>query len=188
MTAARLATGQDAIMSCREDEVFDYLVRLNELLGSPESLERTHRLLKNLAGTTQKKLGQLLKVRDQPLSDCEISDLLTRVEDILTGPTQSVVIGPPARLLSPDVPTRKLAGLCRILSRLQKITVALGNVKDQGFKVVVIERRRQPKRPVPMAGQPGDEQFSLIAPVDYHLTLWIYRVVRSDLGQSAVWN
>jgi len=193
MTAARLAAGEKLVLSCREDEVFDYLVRLNELLGSPESLKRAHRLLINQAWTTQKKFNRLLKIRDQPLNDCEIPDLLTRAEDILTGSTQPTVPDRLAYLLSPVVPIQELAGLRKMLSRLQNAIVALVKVKDHGFKVVVIERCRQPKRPVPTAsqygaGQPGAEHISLIAPVDYHLTLWVYRIVRSDQGQSAVWN
>ncbi|RME98130.1 MAG: hypothetical protein D6768_18060 [Chloroflexi bacterium] len=60
-----------------------------------------------------------------------------------------------------------------MLARLNRMMPALDKIKDTGFKVVVADQRRQ---------SPGG------LAVRQHLTLWSYLVVRSDDGQSAVWN
>ena len=48
MIAAQLAAGQPLLLHSREDEVFDLLAKLNELLGDPDSLDQAHKLLKKL--------------------------------------------------------------------------------------------------------------------------------------------
>ena len=182
LTAARLAADQVAIMSCREDEVFDTIGRLNDLLGSREHLNQAYRLLQRLAEEQQKKLAQLLDLSEQPLNKNEIPDLIARVEESLHNPAAQTVSDRLDSILSPAGPTQEIAGLGKMVSRLQSVMVALNKVKDRGFKVVVVDRRRQLKRPAAVAGP------SSAALVEYHLTLWTYRLVRSDQGQSAIWN
>jgi hypothetical protein len=197
MTAARLAANEELVLSCREDEIFDYLAQLNDLLGSPESLNRAHGLLAKLAQVTQQKFERLLQQREQSLSVSEIPTLLAEIEEILAGSTEQTVGDRLVGLLSPDEPTQEILGLGKMLARLRRVMTSLEQVKAQGFKVTVLDRQRQPLRPNLEARRhesiTGAEQHEEIPagfalPVQYHLTLWNYRIARSDGGQSVPWN
>ncbi len=197
MTAARLANGQKLVLHCREDEVFDYLTQLNALLESPEALNQVCHLLNKLARATRQKLDRRLQLREQPLSDSEIPDLMTAVEDILDSSTPDTVAERLACLLSADDPTHEIVGLGKMLSRLRRVMVGLDKVKDWGFRVVVLDRSRQPQRPnlaarrieaTPAEGQPPGIAPNFSAPVQFHLNLWSYLVAKSDRDQSVGWN
>jgi hypothetical protein len=176
-TAAKLASGQGLIFHCREDEVVDYLARLNGLLGDPECLNRAHDLLKNLRQQKRQKLKQLLEMANQSITDQEITGLLADIKANGSAPTERTVAERLACFLAPDNPASEIIGLGKMLSRLQRLMPALAEVKEQGFKVIVVDRQRKPVRP-------GTD---LPLPIP-HLTLWRYLIVRSDNGQSAVWN
>lgn len=197
MTAARLAVGEQMVLSCREDEVFDYLAQLNELLESPESLSRAYGLLVKLAQATRQKFERLLQLRDEPLSEEYLPALLAEVEELLAGPNEQTVADRLACLLSPNEPAQEIVGLGKMLARLRRVMVGLERVKDCGFKVTVIGRQRQPLRPnlearrneaIPGAGQSGHVPAGFVLPMQYHRTLWNYRVVKYEGGQLVAWN
>ena len=62
MTAAKLAAGQEMIFHAREEGVFEHLQRLNDLLASPQCLNRAYGLLAQLE---QVPGGQRLDDRNQ---------------------------------------------------------------------------------------------------------------------------
>lgn len=197
MTAARLAAGQELVLHCREDEVFDRLAQFNSLLESPESLSRAYTLLEKRVEATEQKLARLLRLRDESLSESELPDLMAEVEAILADSGEPTVTDRLADLLTPNDPTHEITGVGKMLARLREGLQALGKVKEQGFRVVVLDRCRQPQRPnlaahgqvsIPQAGQPGRKAVTLYPPVQYHLTLWRYVIAKSSSGQSAVWN
>ncbi len=197
MTAARLATGEELVLHCREDEVFDYLAHLNTLLESPDSLKRVYALLDKLAQVTRQKIETLVRHREQPLNEGDLPDVLAEVEDILAGSGEQTVADRLADLLSPDVPGKEIVGLGKMLARLQRLMAGLDTVKERGFKVVVIDRRRQPVRPglearrdetPPIEGQFGELPAGFLCPPRYHHTLWAYLVRKSEGGQSVIWN
>lgn len=197
MTAARLAAGEELVLSCREDEVFDYLVQLNKLLQSPESLNRAYGLLAKLAHVTRQKFERLVQLREQPLSDSDIPELMAQVEKILTDAAEQTVADRLTCLLSPDDPTQEVVGVGKMLARLQRVMAGLEQVKDRGFKVTVLNRQRQPlcpnlearrNDPIPSDGQSNEIPAGFALPAQYHLTLWNYRIVKSNGGQAVVWN
>lgn len=191
VTAARLAPGQELVLHCREDEVFDYLAQLNQLLESPESLNRAYQLLEALAQMTHQKFIHLVQLQDQSISTNEIPDLLGEVEEILAGNVEDTLASRLACFLSPDDPIQEIVGVRKMLLRLRRVMAGLDKVKHQGFKVAVIDRRRKPLRPggsVPVEGQPGELPGTFRFPPQYHLTLWAYLVAKSDARQSTVWN
>jgi hypothetical protein len=197
MAAARLAAGEELVLHCREDEVFDYLTRLNELLESPEHLNRVYRLLEELFEATQKKFDQRLQQQEQPFSDSEIPDLVAEVEEILTSRVEQTVAERLAFLLSPHDPTREIVGLGKMLARLRRVMAELNIVKDGGFKIAIIHRRRQPQRPglncphnesVPAEEQSGDIPADFLIPGQYHLTLWAYVLAKSEGEAFVAWN
>lgn len=191
--AGRLAAGQELVLSCREDEVFDLMAGLNELLRDPTSLNRAYRMLQELEEYQRQKLAGLIQLRDRPLDDAEIPGLLAQVEQILAGAPEQTTRERLADLLSPDYPLAEIAGLQHMLNRLHELLSALAQVKDRGFRVVVGDRQRQAILPGLAAGrsQPnlaGGLTAGFLLPVTYHLTLWDYLIVRGDRAQSAVWN
>lgn len=183
MTAAKLASGQGLVLHCREDEVVDYLGRLNGLLGDPASLNRAHNLLESLYHQRQQKLRRLLEMANQPISDQEIAALLADIEASLSEPTAWTAADRLACYLVPDDPTSNIAGLGKMLTRLQRVMPPLAAVREEGFKVIVTDRQRKPVR-----SESDEVSGSFAPPVSTHLTLWRYLIVRSDNGQSAVWN
>lgn len=197
MTAARLAAGEELVLTCREDEVFDYMAQLNKLLQSPENLNRAYGLLAKLAQATRQKFERLIQLRAEPLSDSDIPDLMAEIEEILTGSTEQTVTDRLAFLLSPDDPIREIVGVGKMLARLRRVMTDLEQIKDCGFKVTVLDRQRQPLRPnlearrhesIPSDGQSNDIPAGFALPVQYHRTLWNYRIVKSGAGQSVMWN
>ena len=198
MTAARLAANQELVLHCREDEVLGLLAKLNDLLAQPEVLNRTYTWLKKLDQEMLQKLSRLLEFEAQSIGDDETSDLLAQVEQFLTEPAQEQTAADRLQaVLSPNKPVEEIAGLRKMLARLQLLISTLERVKDQGFHVVARNRRRQPKRPALEArreelilqdGQPTALAAGFLQPPSYHSTLWSYVVVRGSAGQSAVWN
>lgn len=188
MTAARLAAGQGLILFCREDEIFEYLEQLNDLLASPVALNQAFTLLDKLEQQTGQKLAKLVDLADHPLSQHDLTALLTEIEETLAEPAEETVADRLACWLAPDNPTLEISGLSKMLTRLHAVMAVLAEVKDQGFKVVVVDQRRQPQRPARVNGPSERTPATFLQPVQYHLTLRAYLVVRSDHGQSAIWN
>jgi hypothetical protein len=195
--AARLATERELLLSCREDETFGLLAKLNDLLQDPTSLNRAYQMLQELEQVQRQKLAGLIQKRDQSIAESEIPGLLTQVEQLMAKAGQKTKPERLAELLSSDSPLGEMAGLQHLLQRLQPLLAALAEVKDQGFRVVVSDRRRQAARPglearrnqpVVFEGQPVALPAGFLLPARYHLTLWNYLVVRGDTAQSAVWN
>lgn len=185
MTAGRLAAGEELVLHCREDEVFALLAGLNELLGSPEALNRAYRLLDRLAQATQQKLTRRLHLRDQPLTDGDIPALIAEVETMLADPSEESVADRLAALLSPHDPTREITGLGKMLAQVRRVMAALERVKHCGFKVAVLDRRRQPRHPNPT---PTAAQPDYSPPPQYHLTLWAYLVAKGEGSHAGEWN
>jgi hypothetical protein len=187
--AARLAAGQELLLSCREDEVFELMAGLNELLQHPASLNRAYRMLQELEQHQRQKLAGLIRLRDQPLDDSEITSLLAQVEQVLAEAPDQTTRDRLAGLLSPNHPVTEITGAQSMLNRLHKLLPALAEVKDRGFRVVVRDRQRQAARPTLAASRRQPIlPAGFLAPVRYHLTLWDYLVVRGDSAQSTVWN
>jgi hypothetical protein len=196
-TAARLATGQELVLHCREDEIVELMEGLNELLESPESLNQACEMLKRLQQQSEQKLARLIAVKEQPVTESETAELVAEVEQLLTEPQEQTAVDGLARILSPDHPIQEIAGARKMVARLRKLVTALGRVKDVGFHVTVRDRRRQPRHPalearrnepIMIDGKSGQIQAGFFQPPDFHLTLWAYLVVRSDGGQSTIWN
>lgn len=198
-TAARLAAGQELLLSCREDEVFELMARLNALLARPEVIERALYMLVELEQQTFQKLRLLLELEDRPISQAETEELVESVEQLLAQPFEPVSTGDRLEeMVAPNQVTDEIAGLRTMLGRLQVLIPALERVKESGFHVVVLDRRRQPAQPAletrrneliqNNGGPTGDVPGGFLLPARYHLTLWNYLVARNDGGQSAVWN
>jgi hypothetical protein len=183
MIAAQLAAGQPLLLHSREDEVFDLLAKLNELLGDPDSLNQAHKLLKKLEQETRQKVSSLIEVEQQSLTVDATAGVLEVAEQILTQPSRQSKADRLADILSPDQPGQEISGKSKMLARLQVLIPALEKVKDKGYHVVVFDKRRKPIR------RPANQETAAgLMPVQYHLTLWSYLVVRNDNGQSAGWN
>jgi len=196
--AARLADNQPLILHCREDEVFDLLAKLNDLLGNPAILNEAYRQLAELKEVTERKLARLTELKAQPISESEISEIVETIDSYLTAESSSqTVLNRLEQILTPNRSSDEKAGLQTILDRLEGTMTALAAVKDRGFRVVVLNRRRQPQRPVLEAqrhrpiihdGQPTGLNAGFLLPDSYHLTLWAYQIGRNDRGQSVIWN
>jgi len=195
--AARLAAHQPLLLHCREDELFDLLARLNTLLARPDALDRAYALLNRLQAQTRQKLVRHLELEQQPMSQSEAEKLVTELEQALAQPAPQTVDARLEAILSPQTPGHEIAGLKTMLARMQVFVPALAAVKDNGFHVVVQDKRRQPAhpalearrgQPVQLDGEPATFPAGFLFPPKYHLTLWTYLIVRSDHGQSAVWN
>jgi hypothetical protein len=197
LIAAQLAANQALVLHCREDEAFDLMAKLNALLKRPEVLSRTYKLLKTLEQETRQKLARLTEMEEQPLTESEIPGLLEDTEQILVESSERTVASRLESILSPNKPVEEITGLSKMLVRLRVWISALKKIKDQGMHVVVYDRRRQPYRPALKArrnepilqdGKQSTLTAGFLLPAKYHLTLWAYLVVRSDDGQSTIWN
>lgn len=196
-TAARLAANQPLTLHSREDELFALVAGLNELVARPEVLNRAFEMLKKLEDETLQKLARLVQLEDQPVDINEAPDLIAQAEQWVNGTSPDNTADRLAEILAPDQPTAEIAGLRTMAARLQRLISALEAVKDQGFHVVVFDRRRQPARPAVEArrnepihrdGEPTALPAGFLQPLTYHATLWSYVVARSDRGQSTIWN
>lgn len=196
--AARLAAGQPLILHCREDEVFDLLAKLNDLLGNPAILNKAYRQLVELKEVTEQKLARLSELEAQPISEAEISEIVETIETYLTAERSShTVLDRLEQILTPNRAFDEKEGLQTMLDRLEDTMTALAAIKERGFRVVAFNRRRQPQRPVLEGqrnrsiihdGRPTGLNAGFLLPDSYHRTLWVYHLERNDQGQSAVWN
>lgn len=166
-TAAQLAAHQRLLLHSREDEIFDLMAQLNDLLSSPTILDQAYELLRHLHQETQQKLSGLT----------------------LQGRLQN---RPSLRR-----PALEIGGLKVMQTRLGALLPALARVKNTGFRVTVYDRQRQLTRPMwetyrqqqmgPV--QPAhDLNLGFLLPAQHHLTLWTYLVGRNDRGQAVIWN
>lgn len=194
---AQLAAKQNLILHCREDEIFEVMAATNDLLSSPAALNQAYTWLYQLQQETLEKLARLRQVEEQLLTQAEIPELMAYAEHLLTEPASSTVVDRLESQLSPDQPSAQVTGLNQMVRRFQVWLPALEEVKNQGFRVIVLDRSRQPDRPALEArryeaiGQdkrPDGLMAGFLLPKRYHLTLWAYLVGRSDIGQAAVWN
>jgi hypothetical protein len=198
INAARLAAEQPLMLHCREDEIFEVMASLNELLGDPAVLGWACHQLARLQEVTQQKLARLTGQEEQPISEQKALEISRAVESYLTAEQPSLTA--PDRLeeiLTPNRLVTEKRGVQKMLARLERLIPAMEQVKDQGFHVVVYDRRRQPERPnlearrnqpIHFEDQPTVIPAGFLYPPKYHLTLWTYLVVRSDAGQSTIWN
>lgn len=197
MAAAQLAAQKKLLLPCREDEVFTLLGRLNDLLKCPKALNHAYLLLLLLEKVTVRNLIHRL----EPEQPWLMAGQNTQAAHIDSSPVQSTEKKQSSNLseiLTPSDLAKEIAGLKQMLARLEAWLPALNQVKDQGFHVVVLDRRRQSYRPALEAhrnetilldhGQPSGLKAGFLQPTRYHLTLWAYLVVRSDTGQSVIWN
>lgn len=196
-TAARLAANQPLALHCREDELFELMAGLNELLAQPQVLKRAWIMLKELEAETLQKLARLVRLEDQPVDETEVSDIVEQVEQMVNGKSPESAAERLAEIVAPNQPTAEIAGLRTMAARLQTLISALDAVRDHGFHVVVFDRRRQPTRPALEArrnerilrdGKQTALPAGFLQPPTYHTTLWVYVVARSDRGQSTLWN
>jgi hypothetical protein len=198
MNAARLAAGQPLLLHGREDEIFELMVKLNELLANPAVLNQSFQRLDELKSATESKLARLREIEEKPISEEEIEELVAAIEaHINSENSKMAVLDRLEEILKPNQEGDEKVGLQKMLSRLEVSMAALVKVKDQGFHVVVVSRKRQPSRPALEAqrykpivhqGQPTDLAAGFLLPASYHLTLWTYVIARSDGGQATVWN
>lgn len=189
--AAQLAVNQKLILHSREDEIFTLMTQLNDLLGRPEVLNHAHQLLKTLQIETSEKLARLIEIEEQPISEDEARELLEHIEQLFEESRQKSLTERFGSAITPDRPTEEIAGLRLMATRLHVLISALKEVKDQGFHVVVLDRRRQPDRPALESRRyelADGQAAGALQPLKYHLTLWAYMIVRSDKGQSTIWN
>lgn len=197
ITAARLAAHQKLILYCREDEVFELMAKLNDLLERPENLNQVFERLENLEREHRQKLARLIGPESQPVFENKADQLLEDVEQFTAGSAKSTLTSRLKEISSLHDPAAKIPGLLEMLDRLQVWLAALEKVKARGFHVVVCDRYRQPDRPAVEArrnepiwcdGQPTTLPAGFLQPAKHHLTLWAYLVARSDQGQATIWN
>jgi hypothetical protein len=167
------------------------------LLNCPDSLNRAYDLLKKLEEATLNKLIRLIQLERKPLTDDETPGLLAEVERFMTESLEQAVPKELELIVSPHNPFEEIPGLKKMLTELRGLTYALKAVKDQGFGVIVIDRQPHPNHPalearrhdpIILNGKPSQLTAGFLQPVSYHATLWTYQVVRSDAGQSTIWN
>lgn len=198
MGAARLAAGQPLVLCCREDEIFEQVTKLNELLGQPAVLARAFARLAALKGASEQKLNQLFELEERPLAEEDISEIVKTVEQFLTASgSAQTLLSRLEEMLRPQRAGDQKVGLQKMVGRLEKLMAALTMVKERGFRSSVYDRRRQPaypalnarrNEPIMRNGQPSGLTAGFLLPVQYHLTLWSYVIIRDDHGQSRVWN
>ena len=197
LTAASLAAHRVQIIHCREDEIFDLLARLNDLTEQPQTLGRVYVMLHKLAVQTCDRLARLLQFEDTSLTDREGPTLVEHLERLLAVTSEQKVADRLKLLLAPNDPIQEIAGLSRQLAGLLQSLRGLRMVKEQGFHVVVYDRYRMPRRsgleerrdePLLLADRPTYLPAGFLLPPVTHQTLWTYFLVRSDRGQSTVWN
>jgi hypothetical protein len=143
-------------------------------------------------------MAQLTELEEQPISEQKALELTQAVETYLTAEQPSLtVLDRLEKILTPNWQVTEKKGVQKMQARLERLVPALEQVKDRGFHVVVNDRRRQPARPnlearrnqpIHFEGQPIAIPAGFLYPPKYHLTLWAYLVVRSDAGQSSIWN
>lgn len=196
VAAARLAAFQKLRLHCREDEVFELIAMLNNLLEHPATLNRAFEGLELFEQEHRQKLTRLVAAKEEQVSGNKVGPLLDDVARFNSGVAQLTVASPLKETCGYD-PAAKIPDLLEVLDRLQKWLAALEKVKHSGFHVIVYDRHRQPDRPALEArrNEPiwqDGQSFSLPAgfllPAKHHLTLWAYLVTRSDQGQATVWN
>lgn len=187
ITAARLAMGQGLALTCREDEVVVLMGKMNQLLKRSKDLKRAYEMVQNLQERSEQKLVRLITLRDQAITEDEISELVAEVVQLLEKPQLQTVTDRLACILSPQHPIQEIAGTVTMLARLQKYVAALQQTKDEGFQATVHDRRRTLMRPALEAQQNDPVEGNGQLPT-YHLTLWTYLVARGVAGQSTVWN
>lgn len=198
INAARLAAQQPLVLHCREDEIFEVVGILNKLLGDPVVLGWACQQLASLQDVTQQKLARLTELEEQPISEQKALEIAQAVESYLTAEQPSLtVLDRLEKILTPNLLMTEKGGIQKMLARLERLVPALEHVKEQGFHVVVSDRRRQPQHPnlesrrtqsIHFKGQPTAIPAGFLYPPKHHLTLWAYLVVRSDAGQSSIWN
>jgi hypothetical protein len=187
--AARLAVHQSLFLPAREDEIFGLLARLNGLTACPQALNQAYLGLNALAGDTCDRLARRLPTEEFPECEGESAPAAATSDQQVADRLK--------QLLTPDDPLQEMAGLVRQLARLLPLLRGLRTAKEQGFSVVVYDRRSLPRRPalearrnepVHLAGRPTALPAGFLLPPATHRTLWAYRLVRSERDQSAVWN
>lgn len=187
--AARLAAHQSLLLPAREDEIFGLLARLNELTTCPPALNQAYLRLHRLASDTCDRLARRLPTEEFPECEGESAPAAATSDQQVADRLK--------QLLTPADPLQEMAGLVRQLARLLRLLHSLRAAKEQGFSVVVYERRCLPRRPalevrrnepILLAGRPTGLPAGFLLPPATHRTLWAYRLVRSERGQSAVWN
>ena len=149
-------------------------------------------MVQQLEQAAQSKTEFLLERQKQKImigSQAGESKPITTSEKTKTGGLDQIIV--------PNNPVHEIVGLEQMRARLEEWLPALDRVKEQGFHVVALDRRRQPYRPalemrrnefILLDGDPTTLEAGFLQPIRYHLTLWAYQVVRCDKGQSTIWN
>ena len=183
MMAARLAARYPLVLHCREDESFALMTKLNDLLENPESLGQAYKLLTLLEQEVHQQVSRLIEIEQKPITADEIAGLVEAAEQCLTEHLVQTKTDRLASMFTPNIPGQQLRGKSKMLARLQQLNPVLESVKDKGFRVIVFDKRRKAMRP-----HNNSETATGLKPVQYHLTLWSYLLVRGDHNQSRVWN
>lgn len=196
LTTAKLAAHQKLALHCREDEIFELMAKLNNLIERPRVINRTYTWLKLLEQQHYHKLAGLIELKEKPVTEAETAQLLETVDEILSENTNEATADRLREVLAPNHSVEEIAGLRKMLAKLQLLIPAVEQVKERGFRAVVFDRRRQPLRPawevhrhksILQNGQQTDFTAGLFLPRRHHLTLWNYLIIRSE-GQSTIWN
>lgn len=198
INTARLAAHQPLMLHCREDEIFEVVAALNELVGDAAVLGWAYSQLASLQDVTQQKLTRLAELEEQPITEQKALEITQTVESCLAEEQPSLTVHDRLeKIFTPNRLVTEKSGVQKMLARLEWLVPAMEQVKEQGFHVVVSDRRRQPERPnlearrnqpIHFKGQPTAIPAGFLYPQKYHLTLWAYLIVRSDAGQSPIWN
>ncbi len=146
-------------------------------------------MLYELVDHTCDRLARRLQIAGTPGAECDNPTPVTTSEQKAAERLKL--------LLTPNHPVQEIAGLSRQPARLLESLRGLRTVKAQGFRVVVYNRRRLPRRPaleerrdepVLLEGRPTCLPAGFLLPPVTHQTLWTYLLVRRDQGQSTAWN
>lgn len=163
--AGRLASGDEMLLICRQDEAVGLLQELNALTTSPAHLAHAQRMLQRLEEQIAATLGNLIGTEICPIGEEEITALVEEVDRMLSEPIRHAgVVDRLQCLLEPDIPVQNISGTAQMLNRLRHYGHSLQQSSLTGFPVRCA------------AGRP---RTYLQGGVEHrHLTLWQYKVRR----------
>jgi hypothetical protein len=175
MMAAQLAARCPLALHYREDEELKLMARFNDLLGNPESLGRAYKLLTLLEQEVHRQVSRLIDIEQETITADETTGLVEAAEQSVTEHLAQTKIDRLGNMLSPNIPAQEVRRKSKMLARLQELNAVLESVKNKGFRVIVCDKRRKPIR-----SHSNKEMANGLRPVQYHLTLWSYLLIRSD--------
>jgi hypothetical protein len=163
--AGRLASDEVTHLICRSDEVEKCMEDLNRLVATPAALIRARSLLRELADQKRNELRHLIRLEIESVLPSDRTTLLRDVEIMLEQRAAMESLEQRlACLLEPDISSLRTRRTSRMLYRLQRFDVALGQWDATGFRAT--------------ASDLGSHRIGSSEPARFHLSLRQYEVIR----------